>query len=92
MADADIPRPIDISHWLEQIQKRAENCFIQDGAVMFKVTETHTYEIPLADCDTYSRIIAWQLHLMEKNWITTDLLVSFTLHACDYHHLPISYL
>ena len=80
--------------WLERMKKRVEYCHIEDNAIVFRIDITDdqstTYEVPLFKCDTHEKIIGWQCHLSEKNWMTLDLLIQFTLLACRHHGLAIS--
>jgi hypothetical protein len=72
---------------IADLRDRPKRCFIEDGSIIFR--DGKGYDIPLAQCDTYDKILAWQLQLSTKNWMTLELLMQFTLIACDYHHLSI---
>jgi len=76
-------------NFAERIKQQAESCFIEEEFIVFKFWEDNTYEVPLAECDSYKRILQWQLHLSEKQWITMETLIGFTILACDHHQLPI---
>ena len=62
-------------------------CFIEKDAIVFKIEDKAVYDISLAKCDTYDKIIGWQILLSDKGWVDRGLLVRFTEVACDYHGL-----
>ena len=73
---------------MADLRDRPLRCFIDEGSIGFR--DGAGYDIPLTKCDTYEKIIAWQLQLSTKQWMTLDLLMQFTLIACDHHELPIA--
>lgn len=80
---------------LEEAQSLAAQCFVEEEFIVFKIykdeDDSPTYEVPLSECDTLAKIIGWQFHLGEKQWITSDLLLCFTHLACTHHNLSISH-
>jgi hypothetical protein len=79
-----------VSESIANLPKRAERCFVDGGFIVFRLEDGTDYDIPLAQCDSYAKILAWQFHLSSKRWVTKDLLMQFTIIACDYHRLPIA--
>ena len=73
---------------LADLLDRPRRCFIEDGSIVFRDLEG--YDIPLAQCNTYDKILGWQLQLSTKRGMTLDLLMQFTLMACDSHQLVIA--
>lgn len=83
-----------VAESLADLRERNQRCFIEEEFIVFKIDlgddSSTKYEFPLSDCDTYEKVIGWQLHLSEKQWMTLDLLVQFTLIVCEHHNLSIS--
>jgi hypothetical protein len=73
---------------LSDLLDRPQRCFVEDGFIVFR--DLAGYDIPLSKCNTYDKILGWQLQLSPKQGMTLDLLMQFTLIACDYHKLPIA--
>lgn len=73
---------------ISDLLDRPHRCFIEEGSIVFR--DLAGYDIPLAQCNTYDKILGWQLQLSPKHGMTLDLLMQFTLIACDYHKLPIA--
>jgi hypothetical protein len=47
---------------------------IDDRYIIVSVTDTCTYEIPLDECCTVWGALGWITHVMEKTWITQEML------------------
>jgi hypothetical protein len=62
-------------------------CHINGDKIVFDVKGLTDYEIPLARCDTYEKIVSWTTHLAEKDWVTVDILRHFISLACSHHDL-----
>jgi len=46
---------------------------VADGCITFD----GWYDIPLQDCDTHRKVVAWIAHLSEKSWITPEMIGRF---------------
>ena len=93
MKNDDDERPSElgklVSEAIADLRDRPNRCFIDEGYIVFR--DGAGYDIPLAKCDTYDKIFGWQLQLSEKQWMTLDLLMQFTIIACENHQLPITH-
>lgn len=58
--------------YLEDLEKKV---YIKDDDIIVNVA--YEYEIPIADCKSYERILHWAWHLTEKTWMTNDVLRRF---------------
>jgi hypothetical protein len=76
-----------VAEAITRLEDRPRRCFIEEGHIVFR--DGAGYSIPLAACDSYDRILQWQLQLSEKQWMSLDLLMQFTLMVCDHHGLAI---
>ncbi|HEY5884664.1 MAG TPA: hypothetical protein VIT88_08250 [Pyrinomonadaceae bacterium] len=73
---------------LEDLRDRPNRCFIEDGFIVFR--DGAGYSIALDRCNTYPKILGWQMQLSPKQWMSLDLLMQFTIIACEHHGLQIS--
>jgi hypothetical protein len=91
-SDDDEPSLHELGEIVEDVvsdlRDRPRRCFIEGGSIVFR--DLAGYDIPLAQCNTYDKILGWQLQLSTKQEMTLDLLMQFTLMACDVHQLPIA--
>lgn len=51
-------------------------------------SDTNTYDIELSRCNTDAKILSWVLHLMQKTWVTEEMLGSFVRVCRTHHKLP----
>ncbi len=64
--------------------------------VMFQIEQNHIvipmppsqeYNIPLNKCNTLENILGWVIHLLEKDWVTKDIVDEFIETALKEHNL-----
>ena len=61
-----------LKDYLEDLENKV---YIRGDDIIVNVE--YEYEIPIADCKSYERILHWAWHLTEKTWMTTDILRRF---------------
>ena len=88
--DESTPRKVGeiMKDVVSDLRDRSRRCYIEGGSIVFR--DGADYDIPLTQCNTYEKILGWQLQLSTKQWMTLDLLMQFTLMACDSHQLPVA--
>jgi len=70
----------DEMDWLERAEleeKEWNKKIFVDGRYLSINAEGYpgSYDIELSEIDTPNKLLEWILHLIEKNWVTRDLLV-----------------
>lgn len=45
------------------------------------------YDIPLAECDSHERIVAWTIQLTDKSWMSAQIVNRFVKLALNEHKL-----
>jgi hypothetical protein len=76
---------------IERVMELPTLCYIEKDAIVFRIEDLAFYDISLRQCDTYDKILGWQVLLSAKRWVDNDILFRFTTLACDYHNLPITF-
>lgn len=51
------------------------------------ITKGGVYDIPLAGCDTYKKIVAWTIQLTDKSWMSAQIVNRFVKLALEAHNL-----
>ena len=73
--------------YFQNQQDLRKACRLENEQIVFDVKERTEYKIPLSRCDTYQKIVSWTTHLLQKNWVTSDVLKRFIELACSHHRL-----
>lgn len=60
---------------------------IDDHIVVPSPATPPEYNIPLSKCDSKEKILDWVLQLLEKNWVTKELVEEFIKTAMNAHKL-----
>jgi hypothetical protein len=69
-------------------ERLAKQVFVKDKVLVINVK--YEYRIELSRCDTHEKILAWAVHLSEKNWMDMDVLMRFIYVACKENNLKIT--
>jgi len=67
---------------IENEKRLQGQCYIDGDVIVLNVR--YPYEIERGSCATHSDIISWSVHLVEKNWITKELLRRFMVVAEEF--------
>ena len=80
-----------IPEWEKEMERRKEfckRCRIEDGYVVLTYDEKYpngsTYDIELERIDTHEKLIQWVMHLIEKTWVTKELIELFIYTVCNH--------
>lgn len=84
-------KTIDTAEAIKRQQELLKQCFIDGNSIVLMMPHDEPYPIPLSECDSYAKILGLQLHLLDKNWMTTELVELFVLLVCEHHNLPIQH-
>jgi len=76
---------------IERVMELPTLCYIEKDAIVFRIEDLAFYDISLSQCDSYDKILGWQVLLSAKRWVDNDILFRFTTLACDHHKLPITF-
>lgn len=72
-------KTVDMNSIMSEIQAGdellARQVRIEDGHIIVNVE--YEYEIPIVDCDTEPKLLGWILQLLEKTWMTKEVLERF---------------
>ena len=59
---------------------------IQDHIVI-PITPLQDYNIPISKCDNMEKVLGWVIHLLEKSWVTKEIIDKFIQTALNHHNL-----
>ncbi len=82
-----MPEESILERVINDILDKQDQVKITDKAIVFTV-ENASYEIRLGQCNSHQRILYWVTHLLEKSWVTPQMVTSFVWLACWHHKLP----
>ncbi len=71
----------------EQQAELEKMVYVEDDHIVINVH--YEYNIALARCDTLEKILGWTDHLLEKTWMTPEVLRRFIRLAAKEHGLEI---
>ena len=66
----------------ETEQKWAKRVYIEDGYLILNIH--YPYEIELSRINTHAKLLHWMIHLLEKNWVTTEVLYWMVERLCAH--------
>lgn len=86
-------KTVDMNSVMSEIQSAdellAKQVRVEDGHIIINVE--YDYEIPVADCDTEPKLLGWILQLLEKTWMTKEVLERFIHVAARQSNLKIQH-
>ncbi len=87
----DMPEPMSMGEFPEESEKRGEilakQCYVEDDSIIINLG--HEYPIALRRCATPEAILGWVDHLLDKTWMTTDVIQQFIGYATQHHGIRI---
>lgn len=50
---------------------------IQQDHIVIPMPPSQEYNIPVSKCNNMEKILAWVIHLLEKSWVTKEIIDEF---------------
>lgn len=86
-------KTVDMNSMMSELQASdellAKQVRVEDGHIIVNVE--YGYEIPIVDCNTEAKLLGWILQLLEKNWMTNDVLERFIHVAARQSDIKIQH-
>ena len=76
---AQIGEPVDVYKALTEPPPPPELCLYDEAAEVFEIVDPDggTYEVSLAECRNYRKLVLWLGHLCGKVWFTREVMHDF---------------
>jgi len=85
---------MEIDELHEKLFKKQEeldkSVYVSEHNVVINVT--YEYNIELNRCDSLQKIVAWNLHLYEKTWMTLEIMERFVYVAAKANNLKLPHV
>lgn len=60
---------------------------IKEDNIVIPMPPSQEYNIPLSKCDNMEKILGWVIHLLEKSWVTKEIIDEFIQTALKHHNI-----